>query len=167
MPKQVGTHCIAELYQCPPTLLDDVQFISKAIREAARRAKSELLHEVTHKFEPVGVTALALLAESHLSIHTWPEDGYAAVDAFTCGDKAQPEAACRYLARVLKAGRVTMSRTKRGLATHKLESFDMRARIEPAPALSDAEAASPIPEQEFAESEEEECREPSFAQISG
>jgi S-adenosylmethionine decarboxylase len=126
------------------------------------------LHEVTHKFEPIGVTALALLAESHLSIHTWPEDGYAAVDAFTCGDKAQPEAACRYLAQVLKAGRVTMSRTKRGLATHQLESFGMRARIEPAPVLPDAEATeNPAPEHEFIESEEEECQEQSFAQISG
>jgi S-adenosylmethionine decarboxylase len=141
--------------------LNDDQFISQAIREAARRAKSELLQEVTHKFDPIGVTAIALLAESHLSIHTWPESGYAAVDVFTCGTKAAPEAACRYLARALKAGHVTMARIHRGLVTHKLESFSMRARIEPAPV-----ALPPSPQPSLKETDEG-CQEPRYAQISG
>jgi S-adenosylmethionine decarboxylase len=157
--EKIGTHCIAELFDCSSELLNDPQRISLAIREAARRAKSELLHEVTHAFEPQGVTGLALLAESHISIHTWPETGYAAVDAFTCGNKAVPEAACRYLARALKAGRVSMSRTARGTAAHKLESFGMKARIEPAP----VRASRPI----INEKDDEECQELRFAQISG
>jgi S-adenosylmethionine decarboxylase len=161
---RVGTHCIAELHDCPAHLLNDAKHISQAIREAARRAKSELLHEVTHQFEPIGVTAVALLAESHISIHTWPETGYAAVDAFTCGDKAVPEAACRFLARALKAGRVAMVRTARGMMTHQLESFGMRARIEPAPV---AAPSSPSGAQQRTKETDPECPELRYAQISG
>jgi S-adenosylmethionine decarboxylase len=159
---KVGTHCFAELHDCPHDLLNDAKLISRAIRQAARRAKSELLHEVTHQFQPIGVTALALLAESHISIHTWPETGYAAVDAFTCGDKAVPEAACRYLARTLKAGRVAMVRTARGLMTHRLERFDLKARIEPA-SVASGKTSQPQPAKET----DEECRELRYAQISG
>ena len=100
----VGVHCILELYDCSPDRLNDRPLIAEALREAAKIAKSTLLGEVNHQFTPHGVTALALLAESHISIHTWPEDGYAAVDVFTCGEHTQPEDACQYLAKVLQAG---------------------------------------------------------------
>jgi len=99
----VGIHCLLELYDCPAELLNDRSFIAAAIRDAAKIAKSTLLGEVNHQFTPQGVTALALLAESHISIHTWPENGYAAVDVFTCGEQTKPEAACQYLAKVLQA----------------------------------------------------------------
>ena len=58
---------------------------------------------ISNKFEPQGVTAIALLAESHISIHTWPESNYSAVDIFTCGQNMLPEIACRYLIKALKA----------------------------------------------------------------
>ena len=80
-----------------PDLLDDEEFVKKALTEAASAAGATLLNLVSHKFEPQGVTALALLAESHISIHTYPEYGYAAVDAFTCGEHTNPESACRSL----------------------------------------------------------------------
>lgn len=99
----IGTHCILELYGCPSSLLDDPVLIKQSLREAAKQAKSTLLGEVLHEFEPQGVTALVLLAESHISIHTWPEQGYAAVDVFTCGRHTDPEKACLYLAEVLQA----------------------------------------------------------------
>ena len=99
----VGTHCILELYGCPATVLNDAQKIQQALREASRVAKSTLLGEIHHAFQPHGVTALALLAESHISVHTWPETGYAAVDVFTCGDHTMPEKACVYLASSLEA----------------------------------------------------------------
>lgn len=101
----VGIHCILELYDCPAKLLDDTCYIQQMLREAAQQAKSTLLGEVAHQFEPHGVTALALLAESHISIHTWPETGYVAVDVFTCGNHAQPEAACTFLIEAFQAGR--------------------------------------------------------------
>ena len=87
----VGKHCILELYGCDGTKLDDELFLRATITAAAKRAGATLLNLITHRFEPQGVTGLALLAESHISIHTWPESGYAAVDVFTCGDHTMPE----------------------------------------------------------------------------
>jgi S-adenosylmethionine decarboxylase len=99
----VGTHCILELYDCPEYLLNDVVFIKQALQTAAQHAQSTLLDEVSHEFSPHGVTALALLAESHISVHTWPELGYMAADVFTCGQHTRPESACQYLLEVFEA----------------------------------------------------------------
>ena len=68
----VGVHCILELYQCPPALLNDPEFVTGAVEAASQQANSTLLKLSFHQFEPQGITAVALLAESHLSIHTWP-----------------------------------------------------------------------------------------------
>jgi S-adenosylmethionine decarboxylase len=119
----VGKHCILELYDCNHERLDDEAFLRNAITSAAKRAGATLLHLVTHHFEPQGVTGLALLAESHISIHTWPESGYAAVDVFTCGDHTMPERACQVLIDELEAG------------DHKLTSF----RRETPTAIADSE----------------------------
>jgi S-adenosylmethionine decarboxylase len=99
----VGKHCILELYNCDSAKLDDEAFLRDTITTAAKRAGATLLNLITHRFEPQGVTGLALLAESHISIHTWPESGYAAVDVFTCGDHTMPERACQVLADELGA----------------------------------------------------------------
>jgi len=110
----IGIHCMTELYDCPRDLLDDEAFVKDALRKAVDEGFATLLHEVSHHFHPQGVTALALIAESHVAIHTWPEHGYAAVDVFTCGDRADAEKACQYLARALKAGRCSMKKLIRG-----------------------------------------------------
>lgn len=107
----VGKHCILELYDCNHLKLDDEAFLRNAITASAKRAGATLLNLITHPFDPQGVTGLALLAESHISIHTWPESGYAAVDVFTCGDHTMPERACAVLVQELEAKR------------HKLTSF--------------------------------------------
>lgn len=73
------------------------------MRQAVTDAHSTLLNVVGHQFQPHGVTMLGLLAESHISIHTWPESHYAAVDVFTCGDRVSPERACQSLVRDLRA----------------------------------------------------------------
>jgi S-adenosylmethionine decarboxylase len=119
----VGKHCILELYACDSSRLDDEAFLRDTITSAAKRAGATLLNLITHRFEPQGVTGLALLAESHISIHTWPESGYAAVDVFTCGDHTMPERACAVLAAEL------------GAASHKLTSF----RRETPAAIADSE----------------------------
>ena len=93
----VGKHCILELYGCSPAKLDDESFLRSTITAAVQQAGATLLNLITHQFAPQGITGLALLAESHLSIHTWPEAGYAAVDVFTCGDHTMPERACQVL----------------------------------------------------------------------
>lgn len=110
----LGSHCLLELYGCPPALLDDEQAVLAALREAARRAEATLLGEVSHRFHPHGVTALGLLAESHIAIHTWPEAGYAACDVLTCGERARPELACRHLAEAMQATRHALKRVVRG-----------------------------------------------------
>ena len=93
----VGKHCILELYACDCAKLDDEDFVRAALSNAALRAGATLLNLISHQFQPHGVTGLALLAESHISFHSWPESGYAAVDVFTCGDHTMPESACRVL----------------------------------------------------------------------
>ena len=128
----VGKHCILELYGCDSAKLDDEAFLRDTITAAAKRAGATLLNLITHRFEPQGVTGLALLAESHISIHTWPESGYAAVDVFTCGDHTMPEKACAVLAAELSAN------------DHKLTSF----RRETPPSIAES-PRDPLKEQGF------------------
>lgn len=109
----VGKHCILELYNCDSSRLDDEAFLRSAITSAAKRAGATLLNLITHRFEPQGVTGLALLAESHISIHTWPESGYAAVDVFTCGDHTMPEKACAVLSEELGSTRQSLRSFRR------------------------------------------------------
>ncbi|MEM1209066.1 MAG: adenosylmethionine decarboxylase [Planctomycetota bacterium] len=111
----VGKHCLVELHGCDPALLDDLDHVRRTLADAAQHGMSTLLNVTCHRFEPQGVTALALLAESHLSIHTWPEHGYAAVDAFTCGTTADPVRCCRYIGEALGATRVEVRTIARGV----------------------------------------------------
>ena len=90
-------HILFDLKECPPDLLDDEDFVRLCAWTAAKESKSELINISCHKFKPQGVTALAMLAESHLSIHTWPEKGVAMCDIFTCGSHSKPENAVQYL----------------------------------------------------------------------
>ena len=96
-------HLLLELYRCDYEKLNDESFLRCAISKAAKSANATVLNLISNKFEPQGVTAIALLAESHLSIHTWPEAHYSAVDIFTCGKNMKPERASKYLIEVLMA----------------------------------------------------------------
>lgn len=110
----IGTHCLGELYECNLSLLNDPAIAEKFLREATLRMGAELVNHVAHQFRPHGVTVLGLLAESHISIHTWPERGYVAVDAFTCGTRCQPMLACEYLAEAFEAERKVIVDFTRG-----------------------------------------------------
>ena len=96
-------HLLLELYRCDYEKLNDESFLRCTLNNAAKLANATILNLISNKFEPQGVTAIALLAESHLSIHTWPESGYSAVDIFTCGQNMQPEIASQYLIEALIA----------------------------------------------------------------
>jgi len=96
-------HILMELYRCNFEKLNDEPFLRCALNRAAKLAKATVLNLISNKFEPQGVTAIALLAESHISIHTWPESNYSAVDIFTCGQNMYPELASQYLIQALKA----------------------------------------------------------------
>jgi S-adenosylmethionine decarboxylase len=82
---KVGRHAIFELYRCDAGLLDNEQYIVESMIEIANTLGATVLSSSSHKFEPQGVTAILLLSESHISIHTWPEKGLATCDIFTCG----------------------------------------------------------------------------------
>ena len=90
-------HILFTLKGCRYSLLDDEAHIRNVLTNAANLAQSTLLDVTSHKFDPHGVTAVALLAESHISIHTWPENGMAVCDVFTCGDHTEPRAAAAYM----------------------------------------------------------------------
>ena len=126
-----GTHLIVEMYDCPADLLNDRAFVERALREASAESGCTLIKELTHKFAPQGVTGLALLAESHISVHTWPEANYAAADVFTCGHKADPEKACRYLVRAFEAGQHTLLKLDRGELIASLKPDLFREYPEP------------------------------------
>ena len=108
-----GSHCILELYECDMNKLNDEAFIRTTINLAAKVSGATLLNLITHRFSPQGVTALALLAESHISIHTWPEKKYAAIDVFTCGDQAMPEKACDILIKEFNSQKFDLKRLRR------------------------------------------------------
>ena len=96
-------HLLLELYKCNSEKLNDESFLRYSLNRAAKLAKAKVLNLISNKFEPQGVTAIALLAESHISIHTWPESNYSAVDIFTCGQNMLPKLASQYLIGALKA----------------------------------------------------------------
>jgi S-adenosylmethionine decarboxylase len=89
----MGKHYLINLYDCPYHLLDDVEFIVQLLRDAAIICNATILDTSYHHFKPEGVTAFVMLAESHISIHTWPEKGSAACDVYTCSE-TDPRVGC-------------------------------------------------------------------------
>ena len=96
-------HLLLELYRCDFEKLNDESFLRCTLNRASKLANATVLNLISNKFDPQGVTAIALLAESHISIHTWPESNYSAIDIFTCGQNMKPELASQYLIEALKA----------------------------------------------------------------
>jgi S-adenosylmethionine decarboxylase len=117
LPITLGHHWIVDLHGCPVGLLDDHDRVRAQLKETTERFGLTLLNIVSNKFEPQGVTAVGLLAESHMSIHTWPEHGYAAIDIFTCGSDQNLKAACEFIADSLSATESTVLRLRRGVLT--------------------------------------------------
>lgn len=92
-----GRHLILDLYGCSPGILDDYEELERLLRTALDMAGATILRIFGEKFEPQGVTLLALLAESHASIHTWPQLGYCAIDLYTCGAATSSDKAAEFL----------------------------------------------------------------------
>ena len=113
MTKVSNKHILFELRGCPTELLDNEEFIRLCLYSAAKESNSELLNISAHKFEPQGVTGLAMLADSHISIHTWPEKNLAMCDIFTCGVDATPMKAVEYLCKQFQSKDLTYSHHER------------------------------------------------------
>jgi S-adenosylmethionine decarboxylase proenzyme len=101
------------LYHCEEDL-DDLELIRKVSLEVARRDGLTVVQEVTHQFSPHGVSCVLVLAESHLSIHTWPEHGYVAVDLFTCEERVDGDQILKHFQEVFRAGRMEKQFVRRG-----------------------------------------------------
>jgi len=109
----LGRHVIAELHGCDADLLDDAEFITNILLKSARDTKVTVVDYVVRKFEPQGVSVVVIISESHITIHTWPELKYAALDFYTCG-KEDPENAVREIAHALKTKNLIMVKANRG-----------------------------------------------------
>ena len=99
-------HILFDLLESPSELLDDEDYIRFSLYNATKISNSKLINLTVHKFKPQGITGLAMLAESHISIHTWPEEGVAKCDIFTCGEKCDPHKAVEYLGKAFKADKI-------------------------------------------------------------
>lgn len=109
-----GQHVLAELEGVDPALLDDEQFLRDTLDSALSRSWATVCEVIAKRFEPQGVTVLALLSESHASLHTYPENGSIFIDVFTCGNRAQPERAVELLAEAMRPTTVNTQTIRRG-----------------------------------------------------
>lgn len=109
-------HILFTLKECNPHFLDDEKFVRDIVYQASIKCKSTLLALHSHKFDPQGVTCVAMLAESHISIHTWPELGMAVCDVFTCGDHTTPQDGVEYMRQMLHASNIVSREFVRPLA---------------------------------------------------
>ena len=114
----LGTHLLVELQGCNSKLLNDLKKVEDILVAAAKEANATVIESRFHKFSPFGISGVVVIAESHLSIHTWPEYGYAAADVFTCGDVLQPQVAIHYLIEKFQSTNPSVVEVKRGLLSN-------------------------------------------------
>jgi S-adenosylmethionine decarboxylase len=117
--QRIGRHLILELWGCDTTHINSIETIERAITETIDACGATLLDLRVYPFTPQGVTGVAILSESHLMIHTWPEHGYAAVDVFTCGQHTDPNKAIPVLRHYFKPQRVQVMEMNRGIVTEE------------------------------------------------
>ena len=111
----LGRHLLLELRECNIAVLDDLEYLENALVSAAKEAGATVIDESFHQFAPQGVSGVVLIAESHLSLHTWPEHAYAAVDIFTCGTTVKIEVAADLLIKKLGSRDPSVLEVKRGM----------------------------------------------------
>jgi len=112
-PKYAGVHLLLEFWGAEN--IDSLAKIKEALTQAVKAAEATLLKVDLHKFSPQGISGVAIIAESHISIHTWPEYQYAAIDIFTCGEKARPYQAVDILKKWFNPVKVEITEIKRGI----------------------------------------------------
>ncbi len=111
----LGRHLLLELFDCDFDAINNLETVKNALVEAAKRAHATIVDVVFHEFNPFGISGVVVIAESHLSIHTWPEHRYAAVDIFSCGDVLKPEVAANFLVEQFGAERTSVIELQRGM----------------------------------------------------
>jgi S-adenosylmethionine decarboxylase len=110
-----GHHYIVEGSGCNPDVISRVEQVEQILVRAAEVADVQIWAISFHRFRPMGVSGVVVISESHLSVHTWPEVGYVALDIFTCGDRAKPEAAVQHALKAFGATNMHITEVTRGL----------------------------------------------------
>ncbi|WP_156291429.1 adenosylmethionine decarboxylase [Oceanobacillus salinisoli] len=119
----MGRHVIAELWECNVDKLNDMGLIERVFVDAALKAGAEIREVAFHKFAPYGVSGVVIISESHLTIHSFPEHGYASIDVYTCGDIIDPNVAAEYIATALESKSYDRVELPRGMGPIKAEDF--------------------------------------------
>lgn len=113
--KALGRQILVEFYDSDRNVIDDVEAIESTMLESVLASGATVVSHNFHKFSPHGVSGVVVIAESHVTIHTWPEYGYAAVDIFTCGETIDPWTIQEHLQQSFKSKKVSSMEMKRGL----------------------------------------------------
>jgi S-adenosylmethionine decarboxylase len=113
--KILGRHLLAELSECNTAILNNRPELEKIMIEAARHSGATVVDSVFHSYNPQGISGIVVIAESHISIHTWPEYGYAAVDCFTCGSSVDPLRAMEYIKEAIGSKALQIRDLNRGI----------------------------------------------------
>ena len=147
----MGLHLLVEFWGCSRGTLDNPAYLEKELKRAAEKANTTIIGVCLHQFSPEGVSGVVVIQESHLSIHTWPEHGYAAVDFYTCG-QGEPAQAYYVLREALSSQRAEIITVRRGLGqnipcevTQDTWSFDRHAYANSLPSGAGAGASTPGP----------------------
>ena len=111
----LGRHLLLEFKDCNEEVLDGVDFLQHCLNDAAVACGATVVGQSFYHFSPYGVSGVVNIAESHISIHTWPEYKYAAVDIFTCGDRVEPEKAIALIAERLGTDNYSAIELRRGI----------------------------------------------------
>ena len=109
-----GDHFLVDLHGCDASVIGSVEPTQEALLAAAKRCGSTIIKYFFHQFSPAGVSGVILIAESHFSVHTWPENNFVAVDIYTSGEVMKPDIAIAFLQDAFNAQRVEVFRVTRG-----------------------------------------------------
>ncbi|WP_196889777.1 adenosylmethionine decarboxylase [Aureivirga sp. CE67] len=114
MHKYLGFETAIEFYGCDSELIDNRDFIEEILLKTAEILNLTVVNTTIHKFSPIGVSGVIVIAESHIAVHTWPEHGYVAIDFFTCNQTYNYEEGISYLKEVLQASFFEKKEIRRG-----------------------------------------------------
>lgn len=120
----IGRHVIAELWGCNVEKLNNMGLIERVFVDAALKAGAEIREVAFHKFAPHGISGVVIISESHLTIHSFPEHGYASIDVYTCGDMIDPNVATDYIAAALESESYDRMEIPRGMGPLKMREFE-------------------------------------------
>ena len=111
----LGTQLLLDLKHCNPKLLDDLELVRRTMMHAAVAAGATIVGDSFHKVETGGVTGVVAIAESHVSVHTWPAQAQAAVDILTCGMSLKPRLAADLIIEGLECAEAAVTEVRRGM----------------------------------------------------